>query len=123
MIKTESAPFSSGIGTMQKTDGRIFSRSFLYDVKANIKNVNTGERFDGVIKDISGSGMGLTLPHDTPKETVLEISLEIPDGFGFLKLLGKVVWAKDSGFMGHRTGVSILNPRFMAVSRILELFF
>lgn len=115
MIKTEPV--------MTRTDGRIFSRSSLYDVKAQIKNVNTGERFDGVIRDISGSGMGLRLPQDTPRETVLEISLEIPDGFGFLKLLGKVVWAKDSGFRGYQTGVSILNPRFMAVSRILELFF
>ena len=121
MFKTESV--SHAVANVTRSDGRIFARTPLYDIKAQIKNVNTGERFDGEIKDISGSGMGISLPQEAAKDTVLEISLEIPDGFGFLKLLGKVVWSKDSDFLGHKTGVSILNPRFMAVSRILELFF
>jgi hypothetical protein len=106
-----------------KSDNRIFFRNLLYDVKSNVKNVNTGERFDAVIKDISGSGMGLSMAHEFSPGTIFEISLEIPDGFGPLKLLGRVVWSKEADFLGHRTGVVILNPRFMSVSRILKLFF
>ncbi|HAJ56937.1 MAG TPA: hypothetical protein DCL35_04120 [Candidatus Omnitrophica bacterium] len=106
-----------------KSDNRIFSRTPLYDVKTRIKNVNTGGYFDAFVKDVSGSGMGMaTTCHFNPG-TVFEISLEIPDGFGPLKLLGKVVWSKETDFLGHRTGVAILNPRFMSVSRILKLFF
>lgn len=106
-----------------KSDSRIFFRNPLFDVKTHIKNVNTGERFDAFVKDLSGSGMGLSTPQEFPSGTIFEISLDIPDGFGPLKLLGKVVWSKDLDFFGCRTGVVILNPRFMSVSRILKLFF
>lgn len=106
-----------------KSDNRIFFRNPLYDVKTSIKNVNTGERFDAFVKDISGSGMGIATAREFRAGTIFEISLEIPDGFGPLKLLGRVVWSKEIDFLGHRTGVTILNPRFMSVSRILKLFF
>ena len=106
-----------------KTDNRIFFRNPLYDVKTQIKNVNTGERFEAFLKDLSGSGMGLSTSIKFSPGTIFEISLEIPDGFGPLKLLGKVVWSKETDFLGPRTGVVILNPRFMSVSRILKLFY
>jgi len=106
-----------------KSDNRIFFRNQLYDVKTSVKNVNTGERFNAFIKDISGSGMGLSTGQGFSAGTIFEIALEIPDGFGPLKLLGKVVWSREMDFFGHRTGVVILNPRFMSVSRILKLFF
>jgi hypothetical protein len=106
-----------------KSDNRIFFRNPLYDIKAQIKNVNTGERFEALLKDISGSGMGLSTAQECSAGTIFEISLEIPDGFGSLKLLGKVVWSRTIDFFGYRTGVVILNPRFMSVSRILKLFF
>jgi hypothetical protein len=121
MIKTEGALLGSS--RVVKTDNRIFFRNPLYDVKTNIKNVNTGERFDAFVKDISGSGMGLSTTREFPVGNIFELSLEIPDGFGPLKLLGKVVWSKETDFLGVRTGVVILNPRFMSVSRILKLFF
>jgi hypothetical protein len=108
---------------MVKTDSRIFFRNPLYDVRTQIKNVNTGDRFDALVKDISGSGMGLGTPREFPQGTVFEIALEIPDGFGPLKLLGRVVWSKMADFSGARTGIVILNPRFMSVARILKLFF
>jgi len=106
-----------------KTDNRIFFRNPLYDVKAAVKNVATGERFEALIKDLSGSGMGLSTPAPVTPGTILEIGLEIPDGFGPLKLLGRAVWSRPVDFFGVRTGVTILNPRFMSVSRILKLFF
>ncbi len=109
--------------TAVKTDNRIFFRNPLYDVKAQIKNINTGEKLDAFIKDISGSGMGLSMPETIAAGTVMEISLEIPDGFGPLKLLGRAVWSQPVDFFGVRTGVAILNPRFMSVARILKLFF
>lgn len=111
------------ISPVVKSDNRIFFRNLLYEVKSHIKNVNTGERFDAFVKDISGSGMGLATAHTFSEGTIFEISLEIPDGFGPLKLLGRVVWSKEVDFFGFRTGVVILNPRFMSVSRILKLFF
>ncbi|MGE5280630.1 MAG: PilZ domain-containing protein [Deltaproteobacteria bacterium] len=110
-------------GAVVKTDNRIFFRNQLYDVRASVKNVNTGARFEGAIKDISGSGMGLSTPEIVAPGTVLEISLEIPDNFGPLKLLGRAVWSQSLDFFGVRTGVTILNPRFMSVARILKLFF
>lgn len=118
----------SGLAAVQtrqvvKSDNRIFFRNQLYDVKTQIKNVNTGERFEALLKDISGSGMGLSTTQECPVGTIFEISLEIPDGFGSLKLLGRVVWSRTVDFFGYRTGVTILNPRFMSVSRILKLFF
>ena len=106
-----------------KTDNRIFFRNPVYDVPTQIKDVATGDRFDALVKDISGSGMGLGTHRDFSQGTVFEISLEIPDGFGPLKLLGRVVWSKGGDFSGARTGVIILNPRFMSVARILKLFF
>lgn len=121
MMKTEVASLEKA--HVIKSDNRIFFRNPLYDVKARIKNINTGERFDAFVKDISGSGMGLSMHQDSPAGTVFEISLDIPDGFGPLKLLGKVVWSRAADFLGNRTGVVILNPRFMSVSRILKLFF
>lgn len=108
---------------VSKSDNRIFFRNALYDIKTHIKNVNTGERFEAFVKDISGSGMGLSTAQEFSPGTIFEISLEIPDGFGTLKLLGKVVWSKTMDFLGPRAGVAILNPRFMSVSRILKLFF
>ncbi len=121
MIRTELV--SHEARQVVKTDNRIFFRNPLYDVKTSVKNVNTGERFDAFVKDISGSGMGLATADEFSCGTIFEISLEIPDGFGPLKLLGRVVWSKDVDFFGCRTGVVILNPRFMSVSRILKLFF
>lgn len=106
-----------------RTDNRIFFRNPLYDVKTHIKNVNTGERFDAFVRDISGSGLGIATTCEFSTGTIFEISLEIPDGFGPLKLLGRVVWSKEINFLGYKTGVVILNPRFMSVSRILKLFF
>ena len=106
-----------------RTDNRIFFRNPLYDVKTQVKNVNTGERFSAFVKDLSGSGMGLATSEVFSAGTIFEISLEIPDGFGPLKLLGRVVWSKEVDFLGYKTGVVILNPRFMSVSRILKLFF
>ena len=106
-----------------KNDNRIFSRNPMYDVKALIKNINTGERFNAFMKDISGSGIGLSTPEEFRRGTVFEVSLEIPDGFGPLKLLGRVAWSKEAQYLGCRTGLEILNPRFMTVSRILKLFF
>ena len=106
-----------------KTDNRIFFRNPLHGVQTQIKNVNSGDRFDAVVKDISGSGMGLDTPREFAQGTVFEISLEIPDGFGPLKLLGRVVWSKNADYAGVHTGVVILNPRFMSVARILKLFF
>ena len=67
--------------------------------------------------------MGLATSEVFSAGTIFEISLEIPDGFGPLKLLGRVVWSKEVDFLGYKTGVVILNPRFMSVSRILKLFF
>ena len=121
MLKTVAA--SSGVRNVVKNDNRIFFRNPLYDVKTQIKNVNTGERFEAFVKDMSGSGMGLSTPQVFPSGTIFQISLDIPDGFGPLKLLGRVVWSNDADFFGSRTGVVILNPRFMSVSRILKLFF
>lgn len=121
MIKTGNASLETR--GVVKSDNRIFFRNPLYDVKTQIKNVNTGERFEAFVKDISGSGMGLATAHDFSSGSIFEISLEIPDGFGPLKLLGKVVWSREVDFFGYRTGVVILNPRFMSVSRILKLFF
>jgi len=106
-----------------KTDNRIFFRNPIYEVKAQIKNILTGERFSAFVKDLSGSGMGLSTSEVFPQGTIFEITLEIPDGFGPLKLLGRVVWSREADLSGHRTGVVILNPRFMSVSRILKLFF
>lgn len=106
-----------------KADNRIFFRNPLYDVKTQIKNVNTGERSEAFVKDISGSGMGLATGSLCSTGSILEIALEIPDGFGPLKLLGRVVWSKNMDFLGCRTGVAILNPRFMSVARIIKLFF
>ena len=106
-----------------KVDNRVFFRNPLYDVKTRIKNIHTGDRFEAYVKDLSGSGMGLGSTQACAKGTVLEISLEIPDGFGPLKLLGRVVWSKQDAYEGCRAGVVILNPRFMSVSRILKLFF
>ncbi len=106
-----------------KTDNRIFFRNPLYDVKTNIRNINTGKRSDAFLKDISGSGMGISSSTEFTSGSILEISLEIPDGFGPLKLLGRVVWSKEIDLFGYRTGVVILNPRFMSVSRLLKLFF
>lgn len=106
-----------------KSDNRIFYRNPLYDVKTQIKNVNTGERLEAHVKDISGSGMGLSTSRPFSAGTIFEIAIEIPDGFGPLKLLGRVVWSKDADLYGSRTGVVILNPRFMSVSRILKLFY
>ncbi len=108
---------------VSRSDGRIFFRNPLYDVKTSIKNVDTGERFDAFVKDISGSGMGIATTREYNPGTVFEISLEIPDGFGPLKVLGRVVWSREIDMFGYRTGVVILNPRFMSVSRILKLFF
>lgn len=122
MMRSGSAVASS-MPEVVKSDNRIFFRNSLYDVKARIKNVNTGEYFDGFIKDVSGSGMGMATSRYFNPGVVFEISLEIPDGFGPLKLLGRVVWSKETDFLGHRTGIVILNPRFMSVSRILKLFF
>ncbi len=110
-------------GQVTKADNRIFFRNPLYDVKTQIKNVNTGERFEAFVKDISGSGMGLSTSAVCSAGSVLEIALEIPDGFGPLKLLGRVVWSRNMDFLGCRTGVAILNPRFMSVARIIKLFF
>lgn len=121
MMKSQAV--LSQVPSPVKSDNRIFFRNPLYDVKTNIKNVNTGERFDAFVKDISGSGMGIATSREFGAGTIFEISLEIPDGFGPLKLLGRVVWSKELDFFGHRTGVTILNPRFMSVSRILKLFF
>jgi hypothetical protein len=121
MIKHDVAPVMSPAVT--RTDNRVFFRNPLYDVGAEIKNVNTGERFSAWIKDISGSGMGLATPQEFSNGTVFEIALEIPDGFGPLKLLGRVVWSRSIDVFGVRTGVVILNPRFMSVARILKLFF
>lgn len=121
MIKSEISSVETR--AVIKTDNRIFFRNSLYDVKTHIKNVNTGERFEAFVKDISGSGMGLATSQEFAAGTIFEISLEIPDGFGPLKLLGRVVWSKEVNFFGPRTGVVILNPRFMSVSRILKLFF
>jgi len=121
MIKASGAPAT--LRPVVKTDNRIFFRNPLYDVRASIKNVNTGERFEASIKDISGSGMGLSTPETLAAGTVLEISVDIPDGFGPLKLLGRAVWSQPLDFFGVRTGVTILNPRFMSVARILKLFF
>jgi hypothetical protein len=114
---------STRMPAVVKTDNRIFFRNPLYDVKTNIKNINTGERFDAFLKDVSGSGMGIATSCAFAAGTIFEISLEIPYGFGPLKLLGRVVWSKETDFLGCRTGVTILNPRFMSVSRILKLFF
>ena len=122
-IMTRSALTATQPRQVHKSDNRIFFRNPLYDVKTHIKNVNTGERFEAFVKDISGSGMGLSTAQEFPSGTIFEISLEIPDGFGSLKLLGKVVWSKTMDFLGPRAGVMILNPRFMSVSRILKLFF
>jgi len=121
MMKTET--FVPATNQVVKSDNRIFFRNQLYDVKAQVKNVNTGGRFTAFLKDISGSGMGLATSEEFSRGTIFEISLEIPDGFGPLKLLGRVVWSKELDFFGVRTGVVILNPRFMSVSRILKLFF
>jgi hypothetical protein len=120
MIRSEG---SVAVAPSVKTDSRIFFRNAVYDVKAQIKNVHTGERFQAFVKDISGSGMGLSANQRFDRDSIFEIALEIPDGFGPLKLLGKVVWSKDMDYLGLRTGVTILNPRFMSVSRILRLFF
>ncbi|HQP92053.1 MAG TPA: PilZ domain-containing protein [Candidatus Omnitrophota bacterium] len=120
MIKTETLSTRPQLSSI---DNRIFFRNPLLDAKANIKNVETGERFDAFVKDISGSGMGIATSKEFSKDTVFEISLEIPDGFGPLKILGKVIWSRELGLYGFRTGVVILNPRFMSVSRILKLFF
>lgn len=106
-----------------KTDSRIFFRNPLYDVKAQIKNVNTGERFNAFIKDISGSGIGLSTPEEFRRGSIFEVAVEIPDGFGPLKLLGRVAWSSEEAYLGCRTGLEVLNPRFMTVSRILKLFF
>ncbi len=121
MTRPSSAPVTPHAAV--KTDKRIFFRNPLYDVRASVKNVTTGERFDALIKDISGSGMGLSTPVPILVGTVMEIALEIPDGFGPLKLLGRAVWSRSIDFFGVRTGVTILNPRFMSVARILKLFF
>jgi len=121
MMKSEIAVSSRP--DINKIDNRIFFRNSLYDAKASIKNVDNGERFDAFVKDISGSGMGIATSKEFSNGTVFEISLEIPDGFGPLKILGRVVWSREVDLFGHRTGVVILNPRFMSVSRILKLFF
>ena len=121
MLKTNVA--SCTMQNVTKSDKRIFLRNSLYDVKARIKNINTGDRFDAFVKDLSGSGMGLSTQQTFSAGTIFEISLDIPDGFGPLKLLGKVVWSKETDFLAPCTGVVILNPRFMSVSRILKLFF
>lgn len=106
-----------------KTDNRIFLRNPLYDVKTQVKNVNTGERFEAFVRDISGSGMGLSTSRVFSSGTIFEIAIEIPDGFGPLKLLGRVVWSKEAEAESARTGIVVLNPRFMTVSRILKLFY
>ncbi len=121
MIRTSGATVTAR--PVVKTDNRIFFRNPLYDVRASVKNVTTGERFEALIKDLSGSGMGLSTPTTITPGTVMEIALEIPDGFGPLKLLGRAVWSRSVDFFGVRTGVTILNPRFMSVARILKLFF
>ncbi|MFA5038466.1 MAG: PilZ domain-containing protein [Candidatus Omnitrophota bacterium] len=121
-MKTQSAGICSLPGAV-KSDNRIFYRNPLYDVKTQIKNVNTGERLEAVVKDISGSGMGLSTSRAFSPGTIFEIAVEIPDGFGPLKLLGRVVWSKAADIFGCRTGVVVLNPRFMSVSRILKLFY
>ena len=121
MIRAEAV--TEHVPGVVKIDSRIFFRNPLYDVKTSIKNVNTGDRFDAFVKDISGSGMGIATPLGFSPGTIFEISIEIPDGFGPLKILGRVVWSKEVGFMGYKTGVVILNPRFMSVSRMLKLFF
>lgn len=104
-------------------DNRVFLRSPLYDLSVSIRNVNTGEKFFARGRDISGSGMGFMTQQEFPVGTIFEVSLEIPNDFGFLKLLGKVIWSRRDEYLGCTTGVAILNPRFMAVSRILKLFF
>ncbi len=104
-------------------DNRIFLRSPLYDLCVSIRNVNTGEKFFARARDISGSGMGFMIEREFSIGTIFEISLEIPNDFGFLKILGRVIWSRHDEFLGFTTGVVILNPRFMAVSRILKLFF
>ncbi|MFH0877283.1 MAG: PilZ domain-containing protein [Candidatus Omnitrophota bacterium] len=121
-MKTETAVALEKYNVI-KSDHRIFFRNPLYDVRAHVKNVNTGERLEASVKDLSGSGMGMALPQEIQPGTIFEIALDIPDGFGPLKLLGKVVWSGAADFMGWRSGVVILNPRFMSVSRILKLFF
>lgn len=121
MIKTDF--YGSRMSDDAAVDNRIFLRSPLYDLNVSIKNVNTGDKFSAQAKDISGSGMGFVMQREFTLGTIFEISLQIPNDFGFLKLLGKVVWSKKEEFLGCTTGVVILNPRFMAVSRILKLFF
>lgn len=105
------------------SDNRIFYRNPLFNVKTQVKNVNTGERLEAFVKDVSGSGMGLSTSRVFLPGTIFEIALEIPDGFCPLKLLGRVVWSREMDAPGCRTGVVVLNPRFMSVSRILKLFF
>lgn len=121
MIKSDVV--ATQVPPVVKSDSRIFFRNPIYDVKAQVKNVNSGERFSAFIKDISGSGMGLSCGQQFGSGTIFEIALEIPDGFGPLKLLGRVVWSRELDYLGYRTGIVILNPRFMSVSRILKLFF
>lgn len=121
MIKTDF--YVSQMSDETSVDGRIFLRHPLYDLNIGIKNVNTGQKFLARAKDISGSGMAFMTTLEFPQGTILEISLEVPNGFGYLKLLGKVVWSKQEELFGCVTGVVILNPRFMAISRVLKLFF
>lgn len=121
MMRTETVALQES--KIKKSDNRIFFRNPLYDVKTQIKNVNTGERFDAFLKNLSGSGMGLAAAAPCAAGAILEIALDLPDGFGPLKLLGRVVWSNEADISGYRAGVAILNPRFMSVSRILKLFF
>lgn len=121
MIKSEFC--DTQISGDAAIDHRIFLRSPLYDLNVSIRNINTGEKFFARGRDISGSGMGFVMEREFSEGTIFEIALEIPNDFGFLKLLGKVVWSGHDTLLGFTTGVVILNPRFMAVSRILKLFF
>lgn len=101
-------------------DRRIFER---IPAKFSLKFFNPRSQKECLAqtRDISAEGIGLVTEEALLPFTPLEVCLQIPDRGEPLYSKGETVWSMMVEPNKYRTGISLLKPDLMGMSRILRL--
>lgn len=122
-IHTDEAAAAKQIRIEVEEKGEAFKRLFdriNIDIKARFKRFREGREAEGCkvcsaeVKSISRCGIFLSTNEIYPRDTVLQVTLELPTGLfkTQVKFLGKVVWVtetKDKRGMGPGMAMSIVS--------------
>ena len=93
---------------------------FPVNINLKFRNCNTGQEKEAQMYDIGAKGIGIWTDKEIPKDTILEIWIEIPNDGQVKYNQGSVAWSKEAGPSRYRSGIRFERIDFKGVSLILR---